>query len=111
MWKHRYIFSNASSRFANFRKLAWGGGANGIRGGGIAPPLPPPLWLRPWGERVRAKLGMVLSRNEGFLLMKKVRNMLQGKDGAEDDFATYFTDEVLHLIYAPITSCDVERVF
>ena len=35
MWKHRYIFSNASSRFAKFRKLVWG--ANGIRGGGIAP--------------------------------------------------------------------------
>ena len=40
MWKHHCIFFNTSSRFAKFRKLAWGG-AKGIRGGGIAPPRPP----------------------------------------------------------------------
>ena len=47
MWKHHCIFSNTSSRFAKFRKLAWGGGQKGFVVGALPPPLPP-LWLRPW---------------------------------------------------------------
>lgn len=63
------------------------------------------------GSHIRSKLGSVLSKNEGFLFLKKVRAVLQGNEGAEEVFEKYTADEVVLLTFAPITSCDVERGF
>lgn len=63
------------------------------------------------GERVRVKLEKVLSKNEGFLFLKSIRQVFTGGVGTSDLFQTLTVDEILHLRYALITSTDVERSF
>lgn len=64
------------------------------------------------GERVRKTLSAVLSKNCGFLFLKKIHRLL--KDGVIDDddvFKRFSMEEILHFKFAPITICNVENDF
>jgi hypothetical protein len=63
------------------------------------------------GERVRKTQAAILSKNNGFLFLKKIHRVL--KDGAIDDdvFKRFSLEEVLHFKFAPITLCNVEHNF
>lgn len=65
----------------------------------------------PEGIKIRNKLDDVLLKNNGFNFLTKVRNVLNGGEGAEEVFEHYTVDELLLFTFAPITSCDVERGF
>lgn len=62
-------------------------------------------------EHIKAKLGFVLSKNEGYLFLKQIQDVLAGETVNEDVFKNYSVNEVRHFTYAPITSCEVERAF
>lgn len=63
------------------------------------------------GEEVRAKLGLVLSKNNGYKFAKKIQTVLDGGDGIDEILSKYTLDEILHFKYAPLTSIEVERSF
>lgn len=60
-----------------------------------------------------AKFNRVIPRNNGFLKMKEISTILStGLATQPDEFIDSLTpDEVNAFLYAPITSCDVERTF
>lgn len=59
------------------------------------------------------KFDRVIARNAGFLQMKEIAAILTtGKATQQDEFiATLSPKEISSFMYAPITSCDVERTF
>ena len=63
------------------------------------------------GEEIRNKLHSVLTKNEGFQWMKKVADALDNVGNAAEVLDFYTIDELLHLNFAQITSCEVERSF
>ncbi|XP_055308478.1 uncharacterized protein LOC129572534 [Sitodiplosis mosellana] len=59
------------------------------------------------------KFDRVIARNNGFLQMKEISTILsKGKSTRQDNFIDMLSPEELScFLYAPITSCDVERTF
>lgn len=67
--------------------------------------------LGPEGIKIRNNLNDVLFKNDGFNFLTKVRNVLNGNEGAKEVFEHYTVNELLPFIVAIITSCDVEMGF
>ena len=63
------------------------------------------------GEAIRNKLISVLSKNESYQILTKVRSTLSDDNNLQQDYDFYTINEMLHLQYAPTTSVDVERGF
>ena len=59
------------------------------------------------------KFDRVIARNNGFSTMKEIALILNnGKTIRRDEFINMLSPEELNcFLYAPITSCDVERTF
>ena len=63
------------------------------------------------GIAIRDKLKSVITKNTGLGELNKVRSVIEDQGISSDILKKYTIDEVLHLRFAPITSCDVERAF
>lgn len=59
------------------------------------------------------KFERVVARNSGFLTIKEIANILStGKPTKPNEYIDALSpDELGSFMYAPITSCDVERIF
>lgn len=61
-------------------------------------------------DSVKKKLSTVISKNNGFSLLKYISECLTG-EANEVNTSTYTTSEIMAFKFAPITSVDVERSF
>ena len=71
-----------------------------------------------YDKRYIEKLNAVLSKNRGLVLLRRLDNVLKGKqndreerDSGEKYFQNFTPNEYACLIYAPLVCCDVERIF
>ena len=63
------------------------------------------------GEMIRNKLQSVLTKNEGYQWLTKVQAALGDNGDSAEVLEFYSIEEMLHLKFAQITSCEVERGF
>jgi hypothetical protein len=68
----------------------------------------------PQGEKGKAiykKLENFLSKNEGFKIIKKISNILEGVDSSIENIENLQVNDLQFYKFAPLTSVDVERSF
>lgn len=64
----------------------------------------------PVAEVARQKFSYVIEKNKGFHILKKINSILCGRLEGDID-VPYSLAELCKFKYAPITSCDVEKLF
>ena len=63
-------------------------------------------------DKIKNKLFSIENQNKGFLLIKKISQILNGGDSQLDgDISLLSPSDIKCLKFAPLTSCDVERSF
>ena len=62
------------------------------------------------GDTIRTRLSTLLEKNLGYQTLSTIYRVLQNEKGQVPPLQ-YTIDELRHFQFAPLTSCDVERVF
>lgn len=60
---------------------------------------------------IKNQLQKVLDHNEGYLFLRGVADMMNGHIESFPVFEKHTVEELSHFKFAPITPCDVERLF